>query len=78
MEGAENLRYGISLGLDPLSLTRDIGGKLLILINGNGDVLMDDTIFVKDYLDMTHVAFKGSSSTTSRTRRTSKRFIFGR
>jgi BioD-like phosphotransacetylase family protein len=59
VEGAENLRYGASLGMDPLSLTRDIGGKLLILINGSGDVLMDDTIFVKDYLDMTHVAFKG-------------------
>jgi BioD-like phosphotransacetylase family protein len=59
VEGAENLRYGISLGLDPLSLARYIGGKLLILINGNGDVLMDDAFFVKDYLDMAHVAFKG-------------------
>jgi BioD-like phosphotransacetylase family protein len=59
VEGAENLRYGISLGLDPLSITRDIGGKLLVLIDGHGDVLLDDTIFVKNYLDMTHVAFKG-------------------
>ena len=59
VEGAENLRYGISLGMDPLSLARDIGGKLLILINGNGDVLMDDAIFAKDYLEMTHVPFKG-------------------
>jgi len=59
VEGAENLRYGISLGLDPFSLARDIGGKLLVLINGQGDVLLDDTIFVKEYLDITHVAFKG-------------------
>jgi len=59
VEGAENLSYGISLGLDPLSITRDIGGKLLVLIDGRGDVLLDDTIFVKTYLDMAHVAFKG-------------------
>jgi BioD-like phosphotransacetylase family protein len=59
VEGAENLRYGISLGMDPLSLARDIGGKVLVLINGQGDVLLDDTLFVKDYLDMTHVPFKG-------------------
>ena len=38
---------------------RDIGGKLLVLINGQGDVLLDDTIFVKDYLDMTQIPFKG-------------------
>ncbi len=59
VEGAENLQYGVSLGLDPLSIARDIGGKLLIVIHGNGDVLLDDTIFVKQYLDMTHAAFKG-------------------
>jgi len=59
VEGGENLRYGISLGLDPLSIARDIGGKLLILIDGQGDILLDDAIFVKTYLDLTHVAFKG-------------------
>ncbi len=59
VEGGGNLRYGISLGLDPLSITRDIGGKLLILIDGQGDVLLDDTIFAKTYLDLTHVALKG-------------------
>jgi len=59
VEGAENLRYGISLGLDPLSIARDIEGKLLVLINGRGDVLMDDAIFVKDYLDFARVPFKG-------------------
>ncbi|MGD0919862.1 MAG: AAA family ATPase [Thermodesulfobacteriota bacterium] len=59
VEGPQNLRYGTSLGMDPLSLARDIGGKLLVLINGQADVLLDDTIFVKDYLNMTHVALKG-------------------
>ena len=42
VEGGENLRYGISLGLDPLSITRDIGGKLLVLIDGQGDILLDE------------------------------------
>ena len=30
-----------------------------LLISGNEDVLMDDAVFVKDYLDLTGVAFKG-------------------
>ncbi len=59
VEGGENLRYGISLGLDPLSITRDIGGKLLVLIDGQGDILLDDALFVKKYVDLVQVAFKG-------------------
>jgi BioD-like phosphotransacetylase family protein len=59
VEGAENLRYGVSLGMDPLSVARDIGGKLLVMINGNGDILMDDAIFARDYLNMNKIPFKG-------------------
>ncbi|RPJ04500.1 MAG: phosphotransacetylase family protein, partial [Deltaproteobacteria bacterium] len=59
VEGGQYLRYGVSLGLDPISVARDIGGQLIFLISGNEDVLMDDAIFVKNYLDMTGVAFKG-------------------
>jgi BioD-like phosphotransacetylase family protein len=59
VEGAQSLHYGVSLGFDPLSLARDIGGKLLILISGSEDMMMDDTIFVKKYLEMTPATLKG-------------------
>ena len=59
VEGGEYLRYGVSLGLDPISVAKDIQAQLVLLISGNEDVLMDDAVFVKDYLDMTGVAFKG-------------------
>jgi uncharacterized protein len=59
IEAGGYLRYGVSVGLDPVSVAKDIGAELIILISGNEDVLMDDAIFVKHYLDMTGVAFKG-------------------
>jgi BioD-like phosphotransacetylase family protein len=59
VEGGQYLRYGVSLGLDPITVAKDIGAKLVFLISGNEDVLLDDATFVKNYLDMTGVAFKG-------------------
>jgi hypothetical protein len=59
VEGGQYLRYGVSLGLDPISVAKDIGGQLVFLISGNEDVLMDDAVFVKNYLDMRGATFKG-------------------
>jgi len=59
IEGGGYMQYGVSIGLDPISVAKDTGGQLVIVISGNEDVLMDDAIFVKNYLDMTGVAFKG-------------------
>jgi uncharacterized protein len=59
VEGREYLRYGLSIGLDFISVTKHIDGKLLIVIDGNEDILMDDAIFVKNYVEMTGVSFKG-------------------
>jgi uncharacterized protein len=59
VEGGKGLRYGVSVGLDPISIARDIDGKLLIVIGGDIDTLVDDAIYVKNYLDMSGVVFKG-------------------
>ena len=59
VEGGQYLRYGVSLGLDPISVAKDIGAPLAFLISGNEDVLMDDAVFVRNYLDMKGVTFKG-------------------
>jgi len=59
VEGGQYLRYGVSLGLDPISVAKDVGAQLVFLISGNEDVLMDDAVFVKNYLDMRGAACKG-------------------
>ncbi len=59
VEGGEYLRYGVSLGLDPVSVAKDIGAQLVLVISGNEDVLMDDAIFGKTYVTSRGVTFKG-------------------
>jgi BioD-like phosphotransacetylase family protein len=59
VEGGRGLRYGVSVGLDPISIAKYIDAKLVIVIDGHVDTLIDDAIYVKNYLDMTGVAFKG-------------------
>jgi uncharacterized protein len=59
VEGGKGLRYGVSIGLDPLSVAKYIDAKLLIVIDGHVDTLVDDAIYVKNHLDMTGVTFQG-------------------
>ena len=59
VEGGRDLRYGASIGLDPISISKYIGAKLLLVIYGNEDAIMDDVTFVKEYLHLTGIAFKG-------------------
>lgn len=59
VEGGKDLRYGSSIGLDPISVAQYIGAKFLLVLHGNEDVLMDDVTFIKDHLNMSGVTFKG-------------------
>ena len=59
VEGGSSLRYGVSVGLDPLSVARDIGGQIVIVIDGHEDTLLDDAIFIKSYLDTSQFVLKG-------------------
>jgi len=59
VEGGNRMRYGVSLGLDAFSLAKDIGGQLVIVIEGHEDTLLDDAIFIKRYLDTSQFVLKG-------------------
>ncbi len=59
VEGGEHLCYGVSLGLDPVSIAKDIDAQMVLLISGNEDVLMDDAMFGKNYLISRGARFKG-------------------
>ena len=59
IEGGRDFQYGTSIGLDPISIAKATDSKLVMVIHGNDDALMDDVIFVKEYLNLSGVAFKG-------------------
>ncbi len=59
VEGGKDLRYGISVGLDPVSIARDMGGKLVIVISGPDDSILDDVTFLKKNVDLEGIHFSG-------------------
>lgn len=59
IEGGKDLMYGASVRLDAISLTRHVNGELLIVVSGDEGIIMDDLSFVKRYVDVTDINFKG-------------------
>jgi len=59
IEGGKEINYGISVYLDPLSVAAYTGGKLIIVVSGNENTVMDDLIFLKKRIDMTGVDLGG-------------------
>lgn len=59
MEAAETLSYGTYAYLDALSLARYSGGKFFIVISGDDETVMDDICFLKKYVSMDDVDFRG-------------------
>ena len=59
IEGGQDLRHGVSVCLDPLCVARDLGGRLLIVISGSNDAIVDDIAFLKQFVDLSGVDFAG-------------------
>ena len=59
VEGGKDVTYGVSVYLDAVSVARYITGELLLVISGNEESIMDDITFVKKYVDLKDVTFKG-------------------
>ena len=59
VEGGRDLAYGISVHLDTLSLIRFIGGKLVIVVSGDADTILDDILFLKRHVDLAGVNLTG-------------------
>jgi BioD-like phosphotransacetylase family protein len=59
VEGGKDLTYGVSVYLDAVSVAKYIDGKLLLVVSGNENSIVDDITFIKKYVDVTHVDFKG-------------------
>jgi BioD-like phosphotransacetylase family protein len=59
IEGGKNLRYGTSVNLDPLTLSKYIDGELIIIVSGNDGYIMDDIAFLNKYVNHENSNFKG-------------------
>ena len=46
IEGSKNLSYGRSVYLDPLTVARSIGAKLLLIFSGPDEAIIDDITFL--------------------------------
>ena len=57
VEGGKDLTYGTSIRLDTLSLARYMGGKLIIVVSGDKDTIIDDITFVKKNVDMSNIDY---------------------
>lgn len=59
IEGGRDLSYGASVRLDALSLAQNIGAAMIVMVSGNDDAIIDDIMFVKNYVNTSMVDFRG-------------------
>ena len=59
IEGGRDLTYGASVNLDAVSVARHTNGKLVIVVSGDDEMIMDDLSFIRRYVDLSSVDLRG-------------------
>lgn len=59
IESGKDLTSGAYLNLDAVSMTKSIDGKLLIVVSGDDDCVLDDLKFIEKYVKLEGVDFGG-------------------
>ncbi len=59
VESGLSLPYGTSVHLDALSIARTLDGKLVLIISGDDDTILDDIMFIKRSVDLGGIALAG-------------------
>ena len=59
IEGGKDLMYGTYVHLGSLSLAKHTGGKLVVVVTGNNDSVVDNVAFLHKYLDSKSMDFGG-------------------
>lgn len=59
IESGRDMTYGISVYLDAISVAEQIDGKLLIVVSGDEETILDDIVFIKKRVELGHVRFGG-------------------
>ena len=59
IESGKDLASGAYLNLDPVSITKYVDGKLVIVVSGDGDCVLDDIKFIEKYMKIKDANFGG-------------------
>jgi len=59
IESGKNLRYGSSINMDAISMAKDLDAKLVVVMAGADDDIMDDISFLKRTVDLHGVELLG-------------------
>jgi BioD-like phosphotransacetylase family protein len=59
IEGGKDLTYGASVNLDPINLAKMTGSRLIIVLGGDDDAILDSISFIQKYIQMKDVDFAG-------------------
>jgi BioD-like phosphotransacetylase family protein len=59
IESGKDISYGVSVYLDAISLASFLDAKLLVVISGNEETVLDDIMFLKNHINIGEATFKG-------------------
>lgn len=59
IEGGRDLNYGASIYLDSISVSKHLNAKLIIVVSGNNDTILDDIKFIIKYLPVKDINLAG-------------------
>ncbi len=59
IESGKDLSYGISVHLDALSIAESTRARLVVMVSGGDDGIVDDIIFLKNHIETSRVDFRG-------------------
>jgi uncharacterized protein len=59
VEGGRDLCYGMSVYLDTLSLAKYLNSRLVMVVSGEEDTILDDILFLKKHVDLAGVNLSG-------------------
>jgi hypothetical protein len=59
VECGQDLLHGTSIHLDAISIAKHMDGKMLIIVSGDENIIMDDIAFVRKYVDPANIDFAG-------------------
>lgn len=59
VETCGELPQAISVHLDALTITKNVNGKLITVLSGDNDQILDDAIFLKRYINLNDIDFAG-------------------
>jgi len=59
VEAGRDIFYGTSVYLDAISLAKTVAGRLLIMVSGDEDTIIDDMSFLRKYIRLDGIHFMG-------------------